>query len=75
MINNKNQSKWRSIPYMRNKYGGSASYWYKRTHFKTIPYSKPTGGRVLIDEAFYLEECEASRIEPNSKFYVTALLA
>ena len=58
---------WRSIKYMMDNYGGSYSYWSKRVHYHTIPYAKPTGGRVLIDETYYIKECNDARVEPKAR--------
>lgn len=64
---------WRSIKYMMDTYGGSYSYWSKRVHFQTIPFSKPSGGRVMIDEAFYIDECNNARVEPKSRLESIAI--
>lgn len=66
-MTNKKPVQWRSIDYMRKLYGGSKAYWYGRIYRKTIPYSKPTGGRVLIDEGYYLSECDAHSIPSQTQ--------
>lgn len=55
---------WRSIKYMIATYGGSYSYWSKRVHYRNIPFTKPTGGRVLIDEQYFIDECNNARVKP-----------
>ena len=64
---------WRSKKYMQEKYGGSDSHWYKISHHRVIPTSRPTGGKLLFDEAAYIALCEASRVP--SILEETALLS